>query len=53
MHENDRRRVILSAVQDKPLVTVTDLCAMTGASEATIRRDINTCLLYTSDAADE
>lgn len=42
MHENDRHRVILSAVQDRSLVTVVDLCTLTGASEATVRRDINT-----------
>lgn len=42
MHENDRHRVILSAVQDRSVVTVADLCALTGASEATVRRDINT-----------
>ncbi|MEO9683926.1 MAG: DeoR/GlpR family DNA-binding transcription regulator [Tateyamaria sp.] len=42
MHEKDRHRVILSAVQDRSLVTVIDLCALTGASEATVRRDINT-----------
>jgi DeoR family transcriptional regulator, ulaG and ulaABCDEF operon transcriptional repressor len=42
MHEKDRHRVILSAVQDRSLVTVPDLCALTGASEATVRRDINT-----------
>ena len=42
MHEKDRHRVILSAVQDRSLVTVVDLCTLTGASEATIRRDINT-----------
>ncbi|GFE66461.1 DeoR/GlpR family DNA-binding transcription regulator [Litoreibacter roseus] len=42
MHEKDRHRVILSAVQDRSLVTVMDLCALTGASEATVRRDINT-----------
>ncbi len=41
MHENDRHRVILSAVQDRSLVTVADLCNLTGASEATVRRDIN------------
>ena len=41
MHEKDRHRVILSAVQDRSLVTVADLCALTGASEATVRRDIN------------
>lgn len=42
MHENDRHRVILSAVQDRTIVTVPDLCVLTGASEATVRRDINT-----------
>ena len=42
MHETDRHRVILSAVQDRSMVTVIDLCALTGASEATVRRDINT-----------
>ncbi|WP_299720333.1 DeoR/GlpR family DNA-binding transcription regulator [uncultured Tateyamaria sp.] len=40
MHETERHRVILSAVQDRPVVTVVDLCGLTGASEATIRRDI-------------
>lgn len=40
MHEKERHRIILSAVQDRPVVTVIDLCALTGASEATIRRDI-------------
>ncbi|MCA0273197.1 MAG: DeoR/GlpR family DNA-binding transcription regulator [Proteobacteria bacterium] len=42
MHETERHRIILSAVQDRPVVTVIDLCNMTGASEATIRRDIAT-----------
>ncbi len=42
MHETERHRIILSAVQDRPVVTVVDLCALTGASEATIRRDIAT-----------
>lgn len=42
MHEKDRHRVILSAVQDRSVVTVIDLCALTGASEATVRRDIST-----------
>ena len=42
MHEKDRHRVICSAVQDRSLVTVGDLCTLTGASEATVRRDINT-----------
>jgi len=42
MHEKDRHRVILSAVQDRSIVTVAELCTLTGASEATVRRDINT-----------
>lgn len=42
MHETERHRVILSAIQDRPVVTVVDLCGLTGASEATIRRDIAT-----------
>ncbi len=41
MHESERHRVILSSVQDRAVVTVTDLCNLTGASEATIRRDIS------------
>lgn len=40
MHEQERHRVILSAVQDRAVVTVVELCNLTGASEATIRRDI-------------
>lgn len=40
MHEQERHRVILSAVEDRAVVTVVDLCTLTGASEATIRRDI-------------
>ncbi|MFW2541352.1 DeoR/GlpR family DNA-binding transcription regulator [Primorskyibacter sp. 2E107] len=40
MHEKERHRIILSAVQDRPVVTVVDLCNLTGVSEATIRRDI-------------
>ncbi|UWQ19833.1 DeoR/GlpR family DNA-binding transcription regulator [Jannaschia sp. M317] len=42
MHETERHRVILSAVQDRTLVKVADLCDLTGASEATIRRDVAT-----------
>ncbi len=40
MHEKERHRVILSAVQERPVATVADLCTLTGASEATVRRDI-------------
>jgi len=40
LHETERHRVILAAVQSRPLATVADLVDMTGTSEATIRRDI-------------
>ncbi len=42
MHEKERHRIILSAVQNRPVVTVVELCNLTEASEATIRRDIAT-----------
>lgn len=40
MHELERQKIILSAVQEKPVATVNELVALTDASEATIRRDI-------------
>lgn len=40
MHETERHRVIIAAVQSRPVATVADLCEVTGSSEATIRRDI-------------
>ena len=40
MHERDRHRVIMSAAHDRGIVTVAELVALTGASEATVRRDI-------------
>ncbi|MFK7891183.1 MAG: DeoR/GlpR family DNA-binding transcription regulator [Granulosicoccus sp.] len=40
MHELERQKIILSAVQEKPVATVTELVALTDSSEATIRRDI-------------
>ncbi|SON57267.1 HTH-type transcriptional regulator UlaR [Hartmannibacter diazotrophicus] len=40
MHERERHRIILSAVQEKPMVTVAELVDLTESSEATIRRDI-------------
>jgi DeoR family transcriptional regulator, ulaG and ulaABCDEF operon transcriptional repressor len=40
MHEKERHRIILSAVQEKPVATVPELVDLTGSSEATIRRDI-------------
>lgn len=42
MHETERQRIILSAVQERPVATVLELVTLTGASEATIRRDIAT-----------
>ncbi len=42
MHETERHRIILSAVQERPIVTVGELVALTETSEATIRRDIAT-----------
>ena len=42
MHESERNRIILSVLQERPLATVADLVSLTGASEATIRRDIAT-----------
>lgn len=42
MHESERHRIILSAVQEKPVVTVQEMVEMTESSEATIRRDIAT-----------
>jgi len=40
LHETERHRVILAAVQARSFVTVAELCDVTGSSEATIRRDI-------------
>jgi DeoR family transcriptional regulator, ulaG and ulaABCDEF operon transcriptional repressor len=40
MHEKERHRIILSAVQEKPVITVPELVDLTDSSEATIRRDI-------------
>ena len=42
MHEKERHTIILSAIEERPVVTVIELCTLTGASEATIRRDIAT-----------
>lgn len=41
MHERERHRIILSAIQEKPVITVQDIAELTEASEATIRRDIS------------
>jgi len=40
VHENERHRIILATVQARPVASVADLAEITGASEATIRRDI-------------
>jgi hypothetical protein len=40
MHEKERHRLILAAVQGRPVVTVPEMVELTEASEATIRRDI-------------
>lgn len=40
MHESERHRIILSAVQAKPMASVQELVALTASSEATVRRDI-------------
>ena len=40
MHEKERHRIIVSAVQEKPVVTVPELVELTDSSEATIRRDL-------------
>ncbi|WP_404404755.1 DeoR/GlpR family DNA-binding transcription regulator [Pelagibacterium halotolerans] len=40
MHEKERHRLIVSAVQSKPVATVAELVELTDSSEATIRRDI-------------
>lgn len=42
MHESERHRIILSAVSERPVVTVSEMVALTESSEATIRRDIAT-----------
>lgn len=40
MHERERRNVILAAVEERPVATVTELVDLTGASAATVRRDV-------------
>lgn len=42
MHETERHRIILSAIQARPVVTVQEMVELTDSSEATIRRDIAT-----------
>jgi DeoR family ulaG and ulaABCDEF operon transcriptional repressor len=41
MHERERQKLILSAVQERPVATIGELVELTGTSEATIRRDIS------------
>ncbi|KAB0679597.1 DeoR/GlpR family DNA-binding transcription regulator [Aureimonas leprariae] len=45
MHELERHRIILSAVQGRSVAAIGELAELTGASEATIRRDIATLAL--------
>tara|TARA_B100000795_G_scaffold62734_1_gene42236 strand:+ start:501 stop:641 length:141 start_codon:yes stop_codon:yes gene_type:complete len=40
MREGERHLLILSVLQEKPLVTVHELVALTKSSKATIHRDI-------------
>ncbi|MBB5752772.1 DeoR/GlpR family DNA-binding transcription regulator [Prosthecomicrobium pneumaticum] len=42
MHEIERHRIILGEIARRPVATIGRLVELTGASEATIRRDINT-----------
>lgn len=42
MLAEQRARTILQQISQRQTVSVTDLCQLTGASEATIRRDLNT-----------
>ncbi len=41
MHERERHRIIIAALQTQPVATVGTIVDMTGASEATIRRDFS------------
>ncbi|WP_240316944.1 DeoR/GlpR family DNA-binding transcription regulator [Saccharospirillum mangrovi] len=41
MHEVERHRIILAEVDEKPIATLGYLVELLGASEATVRRDIN------------
>ncbi|MEF2074801.1 DeoR/GlpR family DNA-binding transcription regulator [Consotaella aegiceratis] len=45
MHERERHRIILSSLQGRPFAGVGELVELTGASEATVRRDIATLAL--------
>lgn len=40
MHERERHNIILRAVQERPVATVAEIVEWTGASEATVRRDV-------------
>src|SRR5260370_35594640 len=42
MLERERHNLILKLVRERSIVSVSDLLDLLGASEATIRRDINT-----------
>ncbi len=40
MHESERHRIILAEVNQRSMISITDLKDLMGASEATIRRDL-------------
>ncbi len=40
MHERERWQMILGAIKDRAVVTVRELIVRTGASPATLRRDL-------------
>jgi DeoR family ulaG and ulaABCDEF operon transcriptional repressor len=42
MHESERHKIILSAIEARPVVSVAEMVALTDSSDATIRRDIAT-----------
>ena len=46
MLAEQRARAILQQVTQRQTVSVMDLCQITGASEATIRRDLNLSLIH-------
>ncbi|WP_131113550.1 DeoR/GlpR family DNA-binding transcription regulator [Lichenihabitans psoromatis] len=45
MHERERHSIIVGALQTRAVATVGDIVEMTGASEATIRRDLSVLAL--------
>jgi DeoR family transcriptional regulator, ulaG and ulaABCDEF operon transcriptional repressor len=45
MHERERHSIIIGALQNRPVATVGNIAELTGASEATIRRDLSVLAL--------